>query len=154
MFHRLTLRPIQLRRIALLLEALAWLFVLRLAISHLPFRLIAARVGTCVEPEDDRVRQILTRPPDPTSVLMARTVGWAVACSARKLPFSTACLHQAIAARRMLNRRHVATVLHLGASCESGFAEPLEAHAWLEAAGAEITGYPAARKFVAIASFV
>jgi len=148
------LRPIRLRRIALLLEAIVWLFILRLAIGNVPFRLIAARMGTCVEPADDRVRQILTRPLDPKSALTARTVGWAVACSARKLPFSTACLHQAIAARRMLNRRHVATVLHLGANRQNGFAESLTAHAWLEAAGAEVTGYPAAREFVAIASFV
>jgi hypothetical protein len=143
-----------LRRLALLLEALAWLLVLRLAIDNLPFRLIAARIGTCVKPADDRVRQILNRPPDPRAVLLARKIGWAIACSARKLPFSTACLHQAVAARRMLNRRHVATVLHLGASRQNGLCEPLRAHAWLEAAGAEVTGYPSAREFVAIASFV
>ena len=154
MFHRLLLRRIRLSHLALLLEALAWLLILRLAIDNLPFRLIAARMGTCVEPADDRVRQILSRPLEPGAVLLARTVGWAVACSARKLPFSTACLHQAIAAKRMLNRRRVATVLYLGASRQNGLAEPLAAHAWLEAAGAEVTGYPIAREFVAIASFV
>jgi hypothetical protein len=33
-------------------------------------------------------------------------------------------------------------------------AKPLDAHAWLDAAGVEVTGYPVAENFAEIACFV
>jgi hypothetical protein len=72
--------------------------------------------------------------------------------SARYVPFKAVCLPQAMAARVMLKRRGVASVLHFGAA--RGQAKPFDAHAWLDADGVEVTGYPAAKDFTEIACFV
>ena len=83
---------------------------------------------------------------------MAEAIGWAVTRSARYVPFKAVCLPQAMAARIMLRRRGVRSVLHFGAA--KGKEKPLDAHAWLDAAGVEVTGYPVAANFAEIACFV
>ncbi len=72
--------------------------------------------------------------------------------SARYLPFKAVCLPQAMAAQAMLRRRGVTSVMHFGAA--RGEEKPLDAHAWLDAAGVEVTGYPVAERFAEIACFV
>ena len=59
---------------------------------------------------------------------------------------------QAMAAHTMLKRRGVASVMHFGAAKSKE--KSLEAHAWLDAAGVEVTGYPIAKNFAEIACFV
>jgi Transglutaminase-like superfamily len=70
----------------------------------------------------------------------ALDVGWAVTRVAAYFPLSAMCLAQALAAREMLRRRGIGSIMHVGVarSEEAAF----EAHAWLEAAGVEVTGYP------------
>lgn len=70
----------------------------------------------------------------------ALDIGWAVARVARYFPRSAMCLAQALAARAMLSRRGISSVMHVGVARSD--AAPFEAHAWLEAAGVEVTGYP------------
>ena len=81
-------------------------------------------------------------PPEagPAERQAALDVGWAVSRVAARFPTSAMCLAQALAARAMLRRRGVASLLHLGVarSKEASF----EAHAWLDAAGVDVTGYP------------
>jgi len=62
------------------------------------------------------------------------------------------CLPQAMAARIMLARRGVSSALHFGAA--KGKEKPFDAHAWLDAAGVEVTGYPIAPNLAEIACFV
>ena len=50
------------------------------------------------------------------------------------------------------SRRGVASVLYFGAA--KGEEKPFDAHVWLDAAGVEVTGYPVAKDFPAIACFV
>jgi len=57
-----------------------------------------------------------------------------------------------MAARLMLKRRGIRSVMHFGAA--KGAEKPFDAHAWVDAAGVEVTGYPVAADFVAIACFV
>jgi hypothetical protein len=70
----------------------------------------------------------------------ALDVGWAVTRIGAYFPLSAMCLAQALAARAMLRRRGIDSIMHVGVarSQEAAF----EAHAWLEAAGVEVTGYP------------
>lgn len=70
----------------------------------------------------------------------ALDVGWAVTRIAAYFPQSAKCLAQALTARAMLRRRGVGSIMHVGVarSEEAAF----EAHAWLEAGGVEVTGYP------------
>ena len=139
------------RRRALLAEAVAWLLLTRLALLLVPFPRLARRLGTFVPPSD--ARAVAARMSGaPFATTLAEEIGWAVTRAARHVPFNAVCLPQAMTARIMLKRRGVGSVLHFGAA--KGDQKPLDAHAWLDAAGVEVTGYPVAAKFTEIACFV
>jgi len=139
------------RRRALLPEAVLHLAAARLALIFVPFPRLAPRLGSFVPPTDARVSQMQRQGPD-NQVQLAEAVSWAVTRAARYLPFRAVCLPQAMAAQMMLRRRGVPSVMHLGAA--KGTEKPLDAHAWLDAAGVEVTGYPVAEGFTEIACFV
>jgi hypothetical protein len=139
------------RRRALLAEAVAHLTAARLALIFIPFPRLARHLGTFVSPTDPRA--VAVRPPTAENqALLAEEIGWAVTRAARYLPFKAVCLPQAMAAQVMLKRRGVKSVMHFGAA--KGTDKPLDAHAWLDAAGVEVTGYPVAENFAEIACFV
>jgi len=139
------------RRRALLAEAVAYLFAARLALIFIPFPRLARRLGTFVPPADARAVAVRVGTA-PDQALLAEAIGWAVTRAARYVPFRAVCLPQAMAARVMLRRRGVRSVMHFGAA--KGTEKPLDAHAWLDAAGVQVTGYPVAEGFAEIACFV
>ena len=139
------------RRRALVAEAVLCLLLARLGLIFVPFPKLARRLGVFVPPSDPRVLSARAEAPREQAVL-AREIGWAVTRSARYVPFKAVCLPQAMAAQAMLRRRGVASVMHFGAA--RGEDKPLDAHAWLDAAGVEVTGYPVGSKFAEIACFV
>ena len=145
-----SLKTLPARRLALLAEAALWLLLARLLLLFVPFRLLARRFGTFVPPTDSRVAA--GRSGDSASAAaVAREIGWAVTSAARHVPFRAVCLPQAIAARMMLQRRGVLSVIHFGAT--KG-ADTLDTHAWLDAAGVDVTGFPIGGEFAEIACFV
>ncbi len=83
---------------------------------------------------------------------MIFAICWAIGAVAPWLPFRTLCLQQAIAARAMLERRGIDSVLHLGVRDPTGTA--LEAHAWPDAGGLNVTGYPVNPALTKVARFV
>jgi hypothetical protein len=135
----------------LLVEAAIWLLLARLALLAIPFPTVARRLGAFVPPTDERV-SLARRDASARDAKLAGEIGWATMRAARHVPFKAVCLPQAMAARIMLRRRGVASVLHFGAA--KGGEARIDAHAWLEAAGVEVTGYPVARQFAEIACFV
>ncbi len=139
------------RRRALTIEAVLCLLAARLALVLVPFPRLAHRLGTFVAPGDARVARS-RRQGSRAQMDQAAMVGWAVTRAARYLPFKAVCLPQAMAARIMLNRRGIVSVLHFGAGKEGN--RQLGAHAWLDAAGVEVTGYPVRPDFAEIACFV
>lgn len=139
------------RRRALVVEAVVWLLLARLALLFVPFPRLARQLGTFVSPNDARALQAGSKGAG-EAAQVAEQVGWAVTRSARYVPFKAVCLPQAIAARNMLKRRGVSSVMHFGAA--KGEAKPFDTHAWLDAAGVEVTGYPIAENFAEIACFV
>jgi len=139
------------RHRALLFEAVLWLLLARLALIFIPFPRLARRLGTFMPPTDVRAVEARRRRA-PAQAQQAEDVGWAVTRAARYVPFKAVCLPQAMAARVMLKRRGIGSVLHFGAA--KGRDRPLDAHAWLDAAGVEVTGYPVAKEFAEIACFV
>jgi hypothetical protein len=147
----LRLRQVDNRRRGLLAEAVACLLTARLALIFIPFPRLARRLGTFVPPADPRVVKVRTAISQDQAQL-AEDIGWAVTRAARYVPFKAVCLPQAMAARVMLQRRGVASAMHFGAA--KGTEQPLDAHAWLDAAGVEVTGYPVAAQFAEIACFV
>ena len=139
------------RRRALVMEAALWLLAARIALIAVPFPRLARRLGAFVPPTDARVARVAEGCSDADARLAAE-IGWATVRAARHVPFKAVCLPQAMAARIMLRRRGVASVLHFGAA--RGTDKPIDAHAWLDAAGVEVTGYPVAAQFSEIACFV
>lgn len=133
----------------LVAEAVLCLLAARLALVFVPFPKLAQRLGRFVPP-DQAPR--FGGPPTAQKVQSATDIGWAVTRAARYVPFKAVCLPQAIAAHAMLKRRGIASVMHFGAAF--GMDKPLDAHAWLDAAGVEVTGYPVAKSFAEIACFV
>lgn len=138
----------------LLLEASILLALARMALIAVPFRVIARRTGAFARPNDPAVKKVLGASPHPDEQVLAQEVGWAVTRAARYMPFKAVCLPQALAARQMLRRRGVASVLHFGASLATEREPSFNAHAWLDTAGVEVTGYPVARDFTEIGCFV
>ncbi len=147
----LRFRQIDNRRRVLLPEAVAYLLAARLALIFIPFPVLARRLGSFVPPSDPRARHVRNAPSQ-NHTQIAEEIGWAVTRAARYVPFKAVCLPQAMAAQVMLKRRGVKSVMHFGAA--KGTDKPLDAHAWLDAAGVEVTGYPVAEGFAEIACFV
>jgi hypothetical protein len=139
------------RRRGLVIEAAVWLLLARVALLAVPFPKLARRLGAFVPPTDERVI-VARQDGSAQDARLAQEIGWATVRAARHVPFRAVCLPQAMAARIMLRRRGVASVLHFGAA--KGKDKPIDAHAWLDAAGVEVTGYPVAAQFAEIACFV
>jgi transglutaminase superfamily protein len=152
LIRRLLLRFKQVdnRRRALLAEAVAYLLAARLALIFIPFPRLARRIGTFVPPTDARATTSQAAPA-PNQARFAKDIGWAVTRAARYVPFRAVCLPQAMAARVMLKRRGIKSVMHFGAAKGQ---HKVDAHAWLDAAGIEVTGYPVGDNFAEIACFV
>jgi hypothetical protein len=146
----LRFRQLDMRRRAMVAEAIACLAIARLALIAVPFPRIARRLGDFVPPEDPRAARATIHAIADAAI--ACDIGWAVTRAARYMPFDAVCLPQAMAARLMLERRGVFSVMHLGACAPSDTVH--ETHAWLNAAGVEVTGYPVAARFTEIACFL
>lgn len=139
------------RERGLLAEAVARLIVARFRIAGQPFRRIATTLGTFVPPADPRIAQAKAPGPE-REAKVARDIGWAVTRAANHVPFKAVCLPQAMAAHAMLRRRGVDSVMHFGA--RKSAEKPIDAHAWLDAAGVEVTGYPLQDGMTEIGAFV
>ncbi len=139
------------RRRLLVVEAVACLLGARLALNLVPFPRLAGWLGTFVPPTDPRALRETAEAPA-RAALIARETGWAVTRAARHVPFRAVCLPQAMAAQFMLRRRGVSSIMRFGAG--RGAEKPLDAHAWLDAAGVEVTGYPVPQNLAEIACFV
>jgi hypothetical protein len=119
-------------------EALACLAVARAVVVLLPFRHLAPRLG---------VRHAETAPGTQVDRASLR-VAWAVAAAARRAPWRTECLEQAIAGKAMLRRRGIASTLYLGMG-----EKPLGAHAWLRVGDLHVTGGQDVGRYAVVASF-
>lgn len=132
---------------ALLLEAIVWLALARVALVLFPFRVVAAHLGEVCKPAVAAGR-LDPSGGDPAEAEIARAVGWSVRLMASKAPFRAVCLQQGVAAKMMLRRRGIPSALHFGVAPN---VTGLEAHAWLDTSGAKVTGYPVANTFTELA---
>jgi hypothetical protein len=133
-------------------EAAAALLVARLALRLVPFPRIARWLGTFVPAHDARISAAATGR-SPRDADVAAEIAWAVSRASRHVPFRAVCLPQALAAHAMLRRRGIASVMHFGGAV-AGDRGVVDAHAWLEAAGVHVTGYPVPSDIAEIACFI
>ena len=129
----------------LLVEAVFWLALMRLAILLLPFRRIARMVGLQLGENPDA--------PDPAKVEEAERVGWAVRAAARRTPWDSACLGQALAGSILLRRRLIPATVYLGVAKEEASPHKVAAHAWLRCGEDILTGGGVHERFTVISSF-
>jgi len=144
----LTLGP---RRQLLVAEAATSMLAARVRIAIFPFRRVSRGFGAFVPPTDPRVAT-QAQGIGEEEARIAKAVGWAVRTSAPWMPFRSVCLQQAMAAHAMLRRRGIPSVMHFGAG-KSG-EKPIDAHAWLDAAGVKVTGYPVPPHLAELGCFV
>lgn len=124
-------------RIRLAAEAALRLLVAWAALRILPFDKAVRGLGSFTASGDTDGLDASLPVADVETVL---AVAWAIRAAARRMPFEANCLPQAIAARAMLRRRGIAALLYLGAGHDG--VGRMEAHAWVDAAGVGVTGYP------------
>ena len=103
----------------LLLEAVPWLGLSRLARLILPFNRLSPFLCQHMAESGQNL--------DATAMARAQSIGWAVRAVARLTPWESACLVQAMAAKRMLRRRGIPSTLYLGLARDES--RELEAHA-------------------------
>jgi len=139
------------RRQALVAEACARMLVARVQILIRPFGQLAPAIGEFVPATDPRVIANAA-PTTEADAATAKAIRWAVTSAAPFMPFRSVCLQQAMAAHVMLKRRGISSVMHFGA--RSTAEKPIDAHAWLDAAGVKVTGYPIPSDMGEIACFV
>jgi len=139
------------RRQLLVAEASMSMAAARVALAIYPFRKVSKNFGAFVPPTDPRVlaASVLAAEEEART---AKAVGWAIKTAAPWMPFRAVCLQQAMAAHAMLKRRGIASAMHFGAG--KGADKPIDAHAWLDAAGVKVTGYPIASNLSEIGCFV
>jgi hypothetical protein len=82
----------------------------------------------------------------------AQECGWAIEVVGRRLPWRTVCIHQGIAAQRMMRRNGVDARLHYGARTDSATGK-LEAHVWVTVDGEAILGGEEAAGFAEVAAY-
>ena len=119
-------------------EAIAYLALARIAVLALPFRVLARRLGVA-HAETPALAEA-----HPAS----GRVAWATAAAARRVPWRSECLEQAIAAKAMLRRRGIASTLYLGMA-----RDPVMAHAWLRVGDLNVTGGRDVARYAVVASF-
>jgi hypothetical protein len=128
----------------LLGEALLALAVARGAMLCLPFRRIAAWLGTpgALSPGAATEEEIR----------IAKEIGWAVDVVARRVPWDGRCLAQALAATGMLRRRGLEGTVSFGAGRDEA-ATDFGAHAWLQVGPCVVTGGPGRERFKILTTF-
>ena len=129
----------------LLAEAAGALALARLIVATRPPGRLADRLGQLLAADAPVPR------PVSDDGGQAGRVGWAIRCAAANVPFRAMCFEQALAARAMLDRRGIAAIIRYGVAPGPGGG--MLAHAWTDAAGQPITGYPVRRAFQEIARF-
>jgi len=128
------------RKAVLLAEASVAITAARMQLKWVPFTWIRSRKLEREESGNPRA-----------SDDVGERIAWSVATSARRLPGTTTCLAQSLAAQALLLRRSVGGEIHLGVGKDDD--HQLGAHAWLTSGDAVITGEDEAEDFSTIATF-
>jgi hypothetical protein len=127
----------------LLLEALYFLAVARLAMFLLPFRRVATWLGTVGAETPQTAAEEFIR--------QAREIAWAIAVLARRVPWDSRCLAQALAGTAMLRRRSLEGTVSFGAGRDGE--SKFSAHAWLRFGPLMVTGGPGHDRFQLFTTF-
>lgn len=138
------LRSLQPQERWALVEAMLSLVLARMSLL-IPFRWFARLLGR-LEPGIDRSIAVLSADERYAALGVRR----AVLRVADRLPWQSSCLVRALAARMMLRRRHLPSVLQFGVGRTP---RELSAHAWVRCGEIDVVGAETAADFAPIAAF-
>lgn len=130
----------------LLIEAAGWLALARLAVVLLPFRVTSRRLGT---------HMAETSAADvPGAETSLRRVAWAIGAVARRTPWRSKCLEQAIAAKAMLRARGLPSTMYVGLARSPAAEWPsIDAHAWVRCGSVNVTGGSRVDRYAVVSTF-
>lgn len=131
------------RRRWILLEAVVTLPIAWLLLRLVPFKRIAAWLGTAGR-ETDSVLPSGSRE-------LGGEIGWAVRAAAVRFPGDATCLVQGLTAAAMTRRRQVPSTLYLGVARGQG--EAVDAHAWVRCGDLIVTGREGHQRFQVLERF-
>lgn len=129
----------------LLLEAVFWLILLRVAIELLPFRRIARFLGLGQAAHGTAVERKRTDE--------AERIAWAVNTAATRLSWTNTCLVQALTGAALMSRHAIPGTLYLGVTKDANAPEGISAHAWLSCGDEILTEAAGHERFTIIATF-
>ena len=115
----------------LVLRAVAALASARTELARFSFQEVCARITADESPSNASVVE------GEDAELLSR-VSYAVSAAAKYVPFRSDCFPQCLAARTLLARHGLDSVIHLGVAREG--AADLDAHAWLTCGDTVVTG--------------
>ena len=127
----------------LLLESALWLSIARASALLLPFKAMAPFLGAHMKKAPREISR--------GSLESAAVISISVKTMARHLPWNSRCLVQAVAAKKMLDRRQIPSTLFLGVARASD--QEMSAHAWLKSGDYILTGNLNLERFVVVSTF-
>ncbi len=129
----------------LFIQAFFWLAGMQAAIAFFRFQTLARWLG--LEPGQT------ANFPAPEQSTVTQKVAWAVAAGARRTPWVSTCLAQALAGAALLKARKIPGQVTLGVAKDPASKGGYAAHAWLTSGGNILTGAAGHERYQVIAVF-
>lgn len=125
----------------------AWFRLLhaRLMLGLLPFKRIAGILGQHMKETPKEIPVEYNH--------HIRLVRQALKRLSRRTPWESACLVQAIAGKKMLQKRGISSTLYLGVTKDEQKVKKMKAHAWLRCGGIIVTGKEGFKQFTVVSFF-
>ncbi|MEX1020393.1 MAG: lasso peptide biosynthesis B2 protein [Litorilinea sp.] len=144
-------------RILIFAEAFLLLGIVRLGLIWFPFRRITRMLGLTLSQDEPRGDVV----PPPAAIQVAR----AVCAAARRTPWESKCLVQALGCAWMLRRRNLTGMVYLGMlrqpdpslasqTAHTMQSHTMQAHAWLRMGNTILTGASGHEAFTVVARFL
>jgi len=135
----------------LVIEAVMWLGLVRVATAMLPYRRVASLLRlTQSEPAEVALAASAGRGGG-AGRRDAEAIGWAVRAVAARTSRLSTCLVQSLAGYLMLRRHTVPSVVYLGVAKDA--AGEFIAHSWLRCGDAVVTGGGSQQRYSVIAAY-
>ncbi|MDM5263039.1 lasso peptide biosynthesis B2 protein [Sulfurovum sp. XTW-4] len=130
----------------LFLEAYMMLGIMRAAILSVSFKRLTHSL------EHQKSKGEMT-PLTDDEMQTATLVGQTVTRAAAHTPWESACLVQSLTAQKMLQKRGIPGVFHLGVAKDKNVEEKMKAHAWSQCGDVILTGAKGYEEFTVISTF-
>jgi len=89
----------------------------------------------------------------PSQEKIAQEVGETIVRASRYTPWQSACLVQSLTAQKMLEKRGISGMFHLGVSKNKETPQQMKAHAWTQCGKSIITGKEGHKAFTVVSVF-